>query len=227
MRINNIFKLIIILSLPITLLLTTVEKVTFDIEYFNKKYSEYNISAQTGIDKKDLTRITQQLLDYLKDKRDNIIMKAKIHGKEGQVFGEREILHMVDVKKLFIEGFKIRNFTLLLSVVSIICLRIREKKELGKSFILSSSIYLSLIIILGLLMYLDFNKYFTYFHQIFFSNDLWLLDPKTDVLIQMLPLEFFYSIAYKIVTFFIIELIIILVLGIYLNKSYKNLSQRQ
>ncbi|HSN67432.1 MAG TPA: DUF1461 domain-containing protein, partial [Fusibacter sp.] len=41
------------------------------------------------------------------------------------------------------------------------------------------------------LYFIDFDWAFRKFHEIFFTNDLWLLDPKTDRLIQMMPLEFF------------------------------------
>lgn len=37
----------------------------------------------------------------------------------------------------------------------------------------------------------DFNRYFTLFHHIFFDNDLWLLNPDTDRLINIVPLGFF------------------------------------
>jgi uncharacterized membrane protein len=34
---------------------------------------------------------------------------------------------------------------------------------------------------------------------LFFNNDLWLLDPATDVMINMFPEEFFYDMAIGIV----------------------------
>ncbi|MFQ8777111.1 MAG: DUF1461 domain-containing protein [Roseburia sp.] len=38
----------------------------------------------------------------------------------------------------------------------------------------------------------DFSKYFVVFHKIFFSgNDLWVLDPHTDMLINIVPEGFF------------------------------------
>lgn len=51
---------------------------------------------------------------------------------------------------------------------------------------------------LGLLIRIDFTKYFTYFHLLFFDNDLWILDPQRHVLIQMLPETFFRNTAIKI-----------------------------
>lgn len=214
MRLNKVFMLIIVLLLPIALLLTTIEIFTFDINYYDKKFEQYEIEEETGLEKSELLEIIQDMLDYLKDKRDSISSK--------EVFGQREVLHMEDVKVLFDKGFKIRNITLALSILSILFLIIRDKAELGKALIILSSLYLSLMLILASLMYIDFDKYFDYFHMIFFNNDLWLLDPEKDILIQMLPLDFFYSIAYKISSLFIVQLILILFLGIYINRSYKN-----
>lgn len=139
-----------------------------------------------------------------------------------EVFGEREKLHMVDVKELFIKGKYIRNISLVLVSLSLTILTIKNRKNIGSILILSSVISFISMGLLLLIMYIDFDKYFTYFHEIFFKNDLWLLDPKTDVLIQMLPLNFFYSIATKIATVFILELIILIIIGKSLNISYKN-----
>lgn len=137
------------------------------------------------------------------------------------MFGEKEKLHMIDVKDLFIKGNRIRNVSLILIISSFIGLIVNDKKSISNILILSSIISFSLIGLLSLLMYINFNKYFTYFHEIFFTNDLWLLNPKTDILIQMLPLQFFYSIATKIATIFVLELIIIILIGLYLKNVIK------
>ena len=42
---------------------------------------------------------------------------------------------------------------------------------------------------------IDFNSLFILFHQVAFTNDLWLLNPQTDLLIRLMPLEFFISYA--------------------------------
>ena len=216
---KKIIKLVVILLLPLTLLLTTVEAITFDVDYFDRKYEEYDISKKTGIGDIDLTDITEKLLGYLNDDTDNLKITKSINGKEQQVFGEREVLHMVDVKELFLSGRNIKNISFVIVLLSLIYLFIKDKKSIGNTLILSSVTSISVIGLLSVLMYVDFNKYFTYFHEIFFSNDLWLLNPDTDVLIQMLPIEFFYSIATKIASVFILELVILVVVGIFMNKK--------
>ena len=40
-------------------------------------------------------------------------------------------------------------------------------------------------------MVINFNYTFTLFHEIFFRNDLWILDPRNDYLLIMFPERFF------------------------------------
>ena len=46
-----------------------------------------------------------------------------------------------------------------------------------------------------LLACIDFNSLFVLFHKVAFTNDLWLLNPQTDLLIRLMPIEFFISYA--------------------------------
>ena len=50
---------------------------------------------------------------------------------------------------------------------------------------------------------LDFARFWTSFHHLFFTNDLWLLDPRTDVLIMMVPEQFFSDLVMRIIIRFI------------------------
>ena len=42
---------------------------------------------------------------------------------------------------------------------------------------------------------IDFDSLFVLFHKVAFTNDLWLLNPQTDLLIRLMPIEFFISYA--------------------------------
>ena len=64
----------------------------------------------------------------------------------------------------------------------------------------------------------DFHRYFMIFHEIFFKNDLWLLDPDTDLLIRMLPEGFFLDMAKRIGFIFLILMVIVLVISVVILK---------
>lgn len=48
---------------------------------------------------------------------------------------------------------------------------------------------------IAILACIDFDGAFTLFHRIAFTNDLWLLDPRTDLLIRLMPTGFFIRYA--------------------------------
>ncbi|WP_427340581.1 TIGR01906 family membrane protein [Caloranaerobacter sp. DY30410] len=213
---TKLFAIICIVCLPITMLLLNLEIATFDINFFKYKYEEYNIANVTGISEDNLMLITEKLLDYLKGKRENIIIFTEVGGKIEQVFEERELLHLKDVRELFRKGYVTRNLTLLLSVISLMYIFYNDKNRLKKILIIISLMQLILMGSLYILIYSDFYKYFTYFHKLLFSNDLWLLNPETDILIQMYPLEFFSSITYRIFVLFLLEILGLLLIALLL-----------
>ena len=44
----------------------------------------------------------------------------------------------------------------------------------------------------------DFDGAFTFFHRLLFNNDLWLLDPRTDLLIRICPESMFMAMGLRI-----------------------------
>lgn len=211
--------------LSIILLFTSVELIAFNTGHYQKSFIKYNITEATGMDMENLEHTMDDLLEYLKDDRTMLDTRAVIKGEEREVFGERERLHMIDVKELFIKGRLLRNISVVLLIIITPFLIKKDKGwKLGfsKTLIWTSIINIAILLILLILMKIDFYKYFTYFHLMFFSNDLWILDPDTDVLIQMVPEAFFYSTATKIVAYFLTSIISMGIAGYYLLKKYKS-----
>ena len=50
----------------------------------------------------------------------------------------------------------------------------------------------------------SFDRYFVIFHHLFFDNDLWILDPAKDNLINLLPEGFFSDTAFRIGEIFLL-----------------------
>ena len=66
---------------------------------------------------------------------------------------------------------------------------------------------------LGIAISMNFSKCFTIFHEIFFDNDLWLFDARTDYMIRMLPEGFFFDMVIRIGSFFAGLLLVLLVIA--------------
>ncbi len=210
--------------LSIILLLTSIEIVAFNLTHYRKSFDKYNIIEATSMDMENLEHTIDDLLKYLKDDREELDTRAVIKGEEREVFGNREKFHMVDVKELFMKGRLIRNISIpLIIIISFFIIRNDKywKKALSKTLLYTAICNIVILATLLILMAIDFYKYFTYFHLIFFTNDLWLLNPNTDVLIQMVPEAFFYDTAVKIIIYFVGSLIILGLLGLYSIKRNK------
>lgn len=215
MLMERISKIGIIIFVPILVLLLSVELSTFNENYYRESFKKSNVESVSGKSLNELMDITDNLLDYLRDEADEEILKPN--------FNKREILHMMDVKVLFEYGYMLKDICFIISIVLIGYFIINKKMELlGRTLFYGIFLWWALIILLFILSLSDFNKYFTYFHLIFFNNDLWLLNPKTDLLIQMLPLDFFMNIFKNIVLLFLAILSIIQVLAYILMKKGKS-----
>lgn len=193
------------LFLPIAVMLTSLEIAAFDRGFYAGQHEAYGISQVVGTEPEVLDRIMDRLLVYLRGDSDTLDMEEPIGGKMVEVFGDREKSHMVDVRNLFMGAFYLRNTLLAFSLLSLYLLyHLNGKKteKPAKAVMASGFTVLLLSVLLAFMIRTDFQKYFIVFHEILFDNDLWILDPRTDVLIQMLPLGLFRALSLRIVKVF-------------------------
>lgn len=186
----------------LALVLTAAEVVIFDESRFHTAYEEYDRYEYIGISEDDLHRVTHDLLEYMKGNREDIVMYADINGEEEMVFEEREQQHMVDVLYLVDAGFKIRNICAIIAFAVILLLLVFDRKNmlvmLSRGYLVGFIVFFVILIALGAAMMIDFNTLFIKFHELLFDNDLWLLNPYEDIMINMFPQEFFNSLGIAI-----------------------------
>lgn len=217
---KKVLLIILIIFLSLSCLLISLEKNSFKELTYSNSYNEYNIENITGKTHSELMGITNDLLVYLRGNAGDEILELN--------FNEREILHMRDVQVLFKYGFILKYISIIVSILIIGFFLIkREKDILGIYMYKGLFINWIIAILLIVMIYLDFNKYFTYFHEIFFTNDLWLLDPNTDLLIQMLPEEFFITMAKNIGLSFFTYVAILQVIGYTIYKKGRRKDEKR
>lgn len=213
-----VFSILLILSM----LLTSIEIISFNKDFYRSQYTKNGTAHVIGVEENELLHVTDEFFSYLKDRRQDLNIKWS-HGDN--IFGEREIDHMKDVKQLFSYGFQLRNIAFLLAAILIAILAATCPKiwlkYLSFSFILVSVIVIILAIFMAIGIYKDFDLIWDKFHHIFFSNDLWLLDPNTDVLIVMMPSNFFVDMIKAIAATFFAGMGAMLVFSIYLYRKYR------
>lgn len=119
-----------------------------------------------------------------------------------ELFNANEKAHMADVYNIFAALRVIKNCAFAVSVLLLgwtYYSRQHFSVRLLRTGIIAGTLMLFLpIIAAGVWAAVDFDAAFTAMHRLLFSNDLWLMDPRTDLMIRMLPERFFVSIGTKL-----------------------------
>ena len=205
-------KLLYNLILPVTfvaLLLASVIAVSQFRPFFRYQYNKLDRAEYIGIDTEDLMDVTDGLLSYMAGGRENLDMQYEVKGQMREIFDEREKLHMIDVKNLYMGVIYIAAA---LGAVALAMTAFVVKKDgvatakstLKKNYKFAAIGLLIVVGLAGIMIANDFNSFWIKFHMIFFTNDLWLLDPRVSIMINMFPLEFFFAIVTTIIVVFVL-----------------------
>lgn len=191
------------LALMVTLLITSVEAVVYwNPGYFEKEYTKYQVLDDLpAMTMDDLLEVTHEMMDYLRGDREDLHVYTTLDGQEREFFNEREIAHMEDVRNLFVGAIQLRVLCLWLIALCLVLLAVVKaplKRVIPRSICAGAGLFLAVLAILAGIIASDFSRYFVVFHHIFFDNDLWILDPRTDLLINIVPEGFFMDTAARI-----------------------------
>ena len=197
--------------------------------WYEKEYEKYGVLEDLEMEMPDVMEVTEEMMQYLRGDREDLVVYTTVNGVEREFFNDREKAHMVDVLGLFLGGLTLRKIgiaVLVISIVFIVLTKGNLKKVLPKTFLISTGCFVGVTAIVGVAFMTNFNKYFILFHHMFFNNDLWLLDPKTDLMICMLPEGFFLDMVARIGIIFLVLMGVLLLLSAFItynNRNKKNL----
>lgn len=195
-----------------------------DYGFYRKEYEKYEVTAPLNMGIDDVMEVTEHMMDYLIGKTPELSIETNVDGRKQDFFNEQDRLHMSDVKNLFLGGLKLRNILAILVVLLLVILLIKKadvRSLLLRAYGIAMAVFVLLLFFLGVAFAIDFTKCFTIFHEIFFTNDLWMFDPETDYMIRMLPEGFFFDMAIRIGEVFIGLLAVLGVVTLILKQCGK------
>ena len=191
----------------------SIKSTALNPNFYIPKYEEMELASDIGVSKKDLNQSIRLLLDYLDDKRDDIKGHITWYGVSQETFNEKETSHMVDVKVLYQNALKVAKMAFIILGLVVLYFYLNDKTlmfaYLSKGFLMAMFTFILMLVFFG------FWILWTWFHTIFFSNQLWLLDPNTDFMICMLPETIFYKLVLACVVKVICFMALASVLAIY------------
>lgn len=212
-RYNNFYLYLFSLSLIYFLLFTAFYLVCFfDKDGLYKliiKMGTYN-NLPFKLSDFDLKNLCSDLMKYISLRLPFLETKVTINGVLSDFYSLRSKIHMGDVRNL------IMNFRNGCFIAIAVCIYTLFKiKNIENGITLLKNAYIKTLIATFILISFiiifastNFTIFFTKFHEVLFTNDLWLLDPSEDYIICLLPEELFMMYGIRIIIAMIIAILL-------------------
>ena len=149
--------------------------------------------------------ISDTILHYLRG-RESLEAMASTRTESGETaLRDSEVQHLVDVRVVMSAFFRAHSIALILGLACVLLLWHSPRRS-SLPLYLRQSIWVSagLMAAIILISFIDFDLFFTRFHQVFFTAGSWLFY-EDDTLIQLYPLAFWGDTVWKIATTILIE----------------------
>lgn len=168
-----------------------------------RQMQRYADTSASGIDEASYPVLAQAITGYLKGKTQSAQVQLSTQQGERSAFSDEELLHLEDVRGLVRLGAQLRILALIVILLALLYYAVARKWRpnwlqgirLDRALVVAAWLVLVPLLIMGLWALVDFEGLFHAFHRLLFINELWLLDPQRDVLLQLMPLPFFVSYA--------------------------------
>ena len=183
---------------------------TDDALYYRLQTRE-NVLDTAGISGEDLAALDAALADCLKGNPNAFSagtddgsatgpLKVEVFGQLQPAFNERELTHMEDCRQLFVLLRQVRDALLIAGPLMLLlgALLCWNRKRVRLAAWIAPLVLLIPLGAFAAWAAMDFNSAFNFFHRLLFTNDLWLLDPHTDLLIRICPAGMFMNMGAQI-----------------------------
>lgn len=213
-------RIAIILAVPACLLFLVAGSVAWavnDSGLYRNGFERYNTAQRSGITDSDLIEIGAELRRYFNTGVEPLAVRAPIYGIEQDVFNEREIAHMYDVKRLVRGTYWVAvgsGLWILATLAAGFAMRRREYiATAARLAVWGGAVTLAAVIGVGLASLAAFEQLFLLFHRLSFANDLWILNPYTDYLLILFPGGFWFDATMRVALTSILGAILLLSTG--------------
>ncbi len=202
MLVEGLVPLLFVLAIPVFLISGSVAWAVNDPGLYQRGFERYDIAQRTGITDADLRQAGADLRHYFNSGEEPLELRARVYGVEREIFNQREVAHMRDVKglvrKVYLAGALALASMLAVMLAGLWWYRGVYRRRLARFSLWGSAGTLALVLTLALTAVAAFDALFLAFHLVSFSNDLWRLDPRTDYLLIMFPQGFWFDATLRV-----------------------------
>lgn len=202
-----------VLALPILLFTTNIRFLASDTGYLEGGLRRHDAAENTGIALNELDYAVGAIVRYFEDDADTLRILVFTGGQETALFSEDETLHMEDVKGLMRTIFRANEvalgFVLAYVAATVLWAGERSGRHLAKETLAAVGVGALVGVAVGIVALVGFDGAWNQLNEVLFTNDLWLLDPRTDRLIQMFPETFWAEATFIVVGMALAEAVVL------------------
>ena len=226
----------------------TVSLVLEDVDSIEEQYKKQEVSAELGISTPDLSRATTVMLDYMRGRRANIQVSARVNGEnvEDLFHHEKEIVHMAEVQTLWLGLETFAKYgaigaAVLMLIGFLLIERGKKRAILSSGIFWGCGIFGGVLGFLGIWAIVDFSSFWTVFHFMIFPASLfrylsagatvqamnelnWVL-PDSSYMVRML-LPIFPSIVLRCALIVIIEVAVAIIVAVFIRFAWRKQGTR-
>ena len=186
-----------VIAVPLFLITGSVAWAFNNTGLYNDGFKKYSISRISGITDADLRQVAADLRSYFNSGDEPLHVRTRILGTEQDLFNDREVAHMKDVKRLvrgvYVLALVSGVYLAAMAMAGFAIQRGRFAAALAKRAVWGGGLTLALLVAFGIVAMAGFDSVFLKFHQLVFANDFWQLDPRTDYLVRIFPQDFWFD----------------------------------
>lgn len=214
---NRLLTILMCISTVILVISFSIAIPIYVRPFYYCQIESFDLVEKTGYEKEKIITAYDEVLDYLTLPNEEFGVGDFKYTEDGKS-------HFQDCKILF----NINAIALVFSLFLVIFLSVLAKKKyfqfsrpFGKHFTFTCGLVtLSLFLLIGLFILLDFSQTFAVFHNIFFfGKDNWVFNTTTDTIIKILPREFFLNCAVLIVSLVLVISLYLMIFGALKGKK--------
>ncbi len=186
-----------VIGVPFFLISTNLRTVINSGWLYSIGASNFDTLERTGMTRDEYLRVTKEIKRYFKSDEEPLQVKAVVFGSEEEIFTTREVRHMSDVK-LMVRGLAKVQWCSLFFMLGVLVIGrfLWGTKALwpriAKGLLWGAVLTIALLVVIGLASVIGFDAAFTWFHEVAFENNRWLLNTN-DYLLLMFPENFFLT----------------------------------
>lgn len=197
--VSNVLSYIFAACMCLSVFCFVIESVSFDVDFHYENVDLDFVKSRILIDDGQVKDAVYKVASYIKGETDDMQFYLE---DGGYLFNERELVHMADVKNLFALCDFLKFACIGICMVIFIGLfainGFYSFRFIARGCVMTMLSMIGIVIILGAWYMIDFSGFWTAFHKVAFTNDLWLMMPD-DALIIFYTLEFFTAIVRRII----------------------------